>query len=1319
MSGQTSAWVRFLRRCRSVLWTAVFLVTVGLAVLVGIGRAVTPYAGHLKPWLEQRLAQALKQPVSIARLTAEWQGLNPSLQLNGLTVGGDDNNAEGQDSLTFEQAKIHLYILHWLLPRRDDWSLELTGVDINLLRDEAGRWTVQGLASDEGENTELADLLELGHISIANSRLHFLGLEQTLALNINTIRLRQLKTGLTLDGELGLEQAPPIRIKASLSDKGNATDSMGPSIYLEAQQQPVSAWLNLLASQWANRQDMILPGDLLDAKLWLDWHENKTGSLSAEIMLTGELPLHDQVVAEPAASAVANFELGTQAWLEWQQDEWQLQLGEMYFETGDEVSLLQTITRHNPLRQASTEPWLLIKQQQQLEVTGRALPLPLMPVLMRWLPELPEDWRSYDVSGNIHDFRFVLDEQRHVSEAQLSFNELSLTGRPEAFAISQLGGALEFAQGNGELTLSGGEIRAPKVFPDPLPVEQFDVQFGVEYGVRQLSYSMPSLRWDTGDLTLAASARYVQAQQDQKNTTPANAANEPAAESQSQHPADWLELSISVPVISVAAAKKYLPLGVMGKRTGPWLRRGLLKGEMEDIRAVFQGSPGDWPFSQNEGVFRASAQVKGIDIRFNDAWPIVSNLNGRLSFSPKEMFIDDASVRFAGAPVQSLDAYIADMDAAVLSVDLSSYTGADTHLSMLGQLPLKAGAWVDKTDLSLAGPSRIDADLTVDFRDGQSNTYIEGQATFLDVSANYNDRILLDELQGAFQFSNQGLTPTSLAAKWREQEASLSFGAEPFSVSLAGHFDIDQVLDIAGMDESWQAYLEGRSFWSWHLTPAESASFLQAHSDLLGVTVDFPDPLAKLSFQPAALKVQVPFGDDIPVHIQYQDEVDAMLLLDEESNVTGVNIALLSQCADSTLPACVDAAPAPLPGLGWLQGSGRSADLLEWVDVIESLASDGNGEGNELEWHGATEFASMQLLGRFFTDAQMTFARNEEHWLVGFDGEQLAGKVRLPAADDASNTIVAEFDYLHLPKPPDSTLGSGFTDPTGMPALHLYAEDLQWDDWPVGEIQVQAFPVEGGLRFETIEASNSVFTLTGQGEWLRDSAGVISSLSLRVDAEQLGALLDSLGYGAVVEGGQSIISLSGSWPGGPADFALAKLDGELNVSVTQGRFPEAGPGAGRMLGLMSVQALPRRILLDFRDVFETGLNFDRLEGRFNIADGYATTTGLEIDSTAAKIVISGRTDLVNREYDQTVSIRPGVGSTLPVIGAIAGGPVGVTAGLALQGLLNKPLGGLAEVTYHVSGPWDDPQVADAAENENIEQGDNTQTVEPDQMKKAE
>jgi len=55
-------------------------------------------------------------------------------------------------------------------------------------------------------------------------------------------------------------------------------------------------------------------------------------------------------------------------------------------------------------------------------------------------------------------------------------------------------------------------------------------------------------------------------------------------------------------------------------------------------------------------------------------------------------------------------------------------------------------------------------------------------------------------------------------------------------------------------------------------------------------------------------------------------------------------------------------------------------------------------------------------------------------------------------------------------------------------------------------------------------------------------------------------------------------------------------------------------------------------------------------------------------------------------------VRPGVGNTLPIIGALAAGPGGAAAGLALQGLLQNQLAEATQVQYTVTGSWDDPKV---------------------------
>jgi uncharacterized protein YhdP len=153
---------------------------------------------------------------------------------------------------------------------------------------------------------------------------------------------------------------------------------------------------------------------------------------------------------------------------------------------------------------------------------------------------------------------------------------------------------------------------------------------------------------------------------------------------------------------------------------------------------------------------------------------------------------------------------------------------------------------------------------------------------------------------------------------------------------------------------------------------------------------------------------------------------------------------------------------------------------------------------------------------------------------------------------------------------------------------------------------------------------------------------------------------------------------------------LSRLNGLLDFSVIEGNITGADAGPGRLLGLVSFTALPKRLSLDFRDVFESGFAFDQASGSFALENGIARTDDVELKSSSATIRVSGETDLDGRRYDQLMTIRPGLGNTLPIIGALAAGPGGAAAGLALQGLLHEPLAEASQVSYSITGSWDEP-----------------------------
>ena len=164
------------------------------------------------------------------------------------------------------------------------------------------------------------------------------------------------------------------------------------------------------------------------------------------------------------------------------------------------------------------------------------------------------------------------------------------------------------------------------------------------------------------------------------------------------------------------------------------------------------------------------------------------------------------------------------------------------------------------------------------------------------------------------------------------------------------------------------------------------------------------------------------------------------------------------------------------------------------------------------------------------------------------------------------------------------------------------------------------------------------------------------------------------------------------WQGPPAAFALERLNGHMDISVIQGNILTADSGAGRMLGLLSLTELPRRLAMDFRDVFDDGFSFDEAKGTMRFENGTSFTDDMLLSSTVADVSIVGSTDLKAETFDYEFVVRPGVSKTLPVIGAIAGGPVGAAAGLELQAILRNALGEAAEARYTIRGTWDKPLV---------------------------
>ena len=195
-----------------------------------------------------------------------------------------------------------------------------------------------------------------------------------------------------------------------------------------------------------------------------------------------------------------------------------------------------------------------------------------------------------------------------------------------------------------------------------------------------------------------------------------------------------------------------------------------------------------------------------------------------------------------------------------------------------------------------------------------------------------------------------------------------------------------------------------------------------------------------------------------------------------------------------------------------------------------------------------------------------------------------------------------------------------------------------------------------------------------------------------LNSTDVDATLSRLDFAQGVTGETMGIVFDVGWDGGPRSQFADTLDGDLQLRLTRGQLEEVEPGAGRMLGLMSFAELPRRLSLDFRDVFNKGFRYSSIGGTFSIEDGVASTCDMSLEGPAALIGMVGQVDIPGEQYGQGAVISAKVGNTLPIVGAVVGGPPAAAAMLIFSQIFRTPLEQVGQVFYSISGPFQEPAI---------------------------
>lgn len=1277
-----------LRRFVAVLWTAAAIVLIGAGVVVGLSRLLLPFAPHFQPEIEAWLAGELDRPVEVGGLTAEWSTTGPLIRLRDVTL------AQGPDArtgLTLGEAQVALNLLAWAAPgiRLTDFRVANTQVVLERTEDNRLRLLGFGDGGERGDSTSSLEwLFNQGTISVVDSAVDVYDRRRDLILRFRDVDLTlgNQDRRHRVVGSARVPAAAGGRIEFRIELEGDvARDGIRDALlYVHGEEVALSRWLQGSAVAGAR-----VDGGRADFEVWGAVANGHARSIRGRIAvrhlaLQGVQPLAGGG-GVPIAPTYSADEISAHfRWLSretgWRLDvdlgEWR-RSGRRWSDSGFALA-----------RDGDT--WRFGSEYLRLEHLVEAL------VVF----DLPDE-RLRRMLVNVSPAGEVRGLRGRWEAGAAPANALRLEARLDHLAWQQHGrwpamegvsGRVSVSPGQGSLQLRSRRLTMtfPALFRAPVSLGQVSGRFDFSRRGSGWQLEAPRVRATAGGAR--AVARMSLLLQDD-GTRP------------------LIDLRARVSGGNAADSKDFMPVGIMHPDLVGWLDRAVVSGRVDRVRAMVYGDLDNWPFDNQRGRFEVRGHVAEAVLDYREGWPRVSDASVDLLFQGRSMKVSAHRGRVYDAEVKRVVAAIEDLKKPWLELDVTAEGPASDLLRYLRESPLNAEFGPYLQGVSVTGAARVEKDMRLPLKRELGERVVDGTVHLSDVAMRDEKwGITYEDLNGRIRFDDEGFATRDLTAVFRGHPVALSLkvgrSENPDVVataSLAGRLPPRVLLEDHPALAPVMHGLDGAAQCRVSLTVPRArkdllgGARLKLESNMAGVAVNLPAPLTKPVEEraPLTLEMPMPFEGGV-ISLRYGGRLAARF---RPLAPDGARAALHF---GSSMPKLPDS-----PGLT-VTGSPGRLDVDAWV---AAFAGAGAGQQVMLPLN-SVELQAQEVvaLQREFRDVAFRVAPGPDGWRAEVDSEQVRGSLRLPR--DSGTGLVAEFERLHLPPAPEGAPTQAL-DPRRLPPLHILAEDFSLGGTALGRSRLEAYPIRDGLRVDMVKAEAPSFTLVADGRWTVGDGGQQSDFDLTLTAENLGSMLTNFGYAGLIRDGQTIAHLDVGWPGAPTDFALQRLGGNLEVTVGPGRILPVEPGAGRVFGLLSLQQLPRRLVLDFSDLFTAGLAFDAIQGHFRFDGGSAYTDDLTLTGPSAFIRVEGSVGLAERTYDQHVTVYPSVGSTLPLVGALAGGPTGAAAMFLLQNLFEKQISQMTAYHYAVTGPWDNPDIelietespADIARSRDGDRGD--------------
>jgi uncharacterized protein (TIGR02099 family) len=1252
---------------RLAMGIAAFLVVAFALATLWLRHVALPNIDQYRDDIVASIEKASGMQVSARRLVGVWQGLRPRIALEGFSIA----DHQGRVALALERAEVSISWWTLLAGRLRFQDVEFYRPELHLRRGADGLIYLADKPLNEagpGEGAFTEWLLAQPRLGIHEAVLYW----RDDKANVPEVRLSRVEIGmrkhfgrhhavLTAAPPRELARAIELRADVKLTREDTRWKANG-EVYMDAHDADLAKL----------RAHLPVPETLRsgagNARVWVAF---ATDGLREVV---GDLNMRDATVQ--LASDALPLELASISG----RASYTAQHGGFSLATEGLRFRLANGTEAQPGNFSITRTEAP-KTVPRTEVRADGIDLKIAATLLDYFP-VPRDLKAqvarYAPRGRITDaaLGWSGDTPQAMTHYAVKgrFEELAINAVESLPGVTGVSGRIEGSERGGtvELDSKNATFALEQVFVAPIAFDRLQAHASWRHDGRVLEVTIPEAKFANADVegTLAGTWR----------STPERA-------QRGERSPGLIDVHANLTRALATRVANYVPNRIA--QTRDYLQRSIQAGSSGRVSVELKGDLYAFPWADGSGHFLVEGEIRDGKLQYHPDWPPVDAIQGSLRFEGRRMEIRADRATIFASRASNVSAVIADLGAKPPVLEIQGdvdTTGAD-GVRFLRQSPLVNGPGAFTRAVSVEGPGKLRLAFQFPLWGPDRVARVQGKYTFNGATATAGRTLTMRDVKGELNFTEKGVRAPDIAGTLFGKPAHIAMGMTPEGQVLT---TIEGKIDPAGVaphvSEAIAARLSGSTDWKARVISGKQGTELTVTSDLKGVGSTLPEPLAKSADTALPLNVTVSrLGAD--------DEVTNASL----GTATFARIARPAPGSDRYSVAFKFGAPfaqEPVREGIWLYGSLANGDVDAWLAVFRPAADAAAVPRTEArtELRGIDlKVASARFWGRQFQDMRAQLTRDGGEWAGKLEGPRVAGDVRWSPA--GKGRVQARLERLAVGEATGATpdVQQSLQQPD-LPALDIVAERFDFRGKWLGKLELNADNEGDEWRIARLDITNGHAKFASHGVWRRTATGPITTLALKLETENLNALMGQFGYADSIKGGNGSLEGNLVWPGYPYDFAVANLAGSFKVLARHGQFAKIDPGAGKLLGLLSLQSLPRRATFDFRDVFSAGFAFERISADVKIARGILLTDNFEISGPAAFVSLKGEVSMPKETQTVTVQVVPEVGEAAAIAATIVGTPVLGLSTLLVTKLLKNPIGNAVAFEYQVTGSWDNPHV---------------------------